>query len=127
MAQRRHRVEIIVAVIGAVAMIAAAVITTRNSRDPVASGVALPLSETGILERFDLKFSVNLQGEDYDNFDLALDDHELCAAACAESAKCRSFVYTPRGHEGARARCWLKTGVPAESSVPGFISGVKKR
>ncbi len=133
MAKDRPAVQIIIAIIGVSGALGAAWITHRNSALPPESSPPSVHSEAGVsddptkamLRHFAIKFSSDRQGSDYKDFDLPEDKYELCAKACDDDPQCRTFVYTPRGHEGPNARCWLKATTPPERSVPGFVSGVK--
>ena len=114
-----HTLPGVLTAIAAVITAVAGLMTVLN-RGPSTSG-----STKEILRHFAIKFSTDRQGADYKDFDLPEDKYELCAKACDEDPQCRAFVYTPRGHEGPNARCWLKATTPAERPVPGFVTGVK--
>lgn len=64
-------------------------------------------------------------GSDYKSFDLASAQPDLCLAACAKEANCKAYTYVKPGVQGSRARCWLKSGVPAITSNTNCTSGVK--
>lgn len=64
-------------------------------------------------------------GQDYRNFDLQAASPESCQAECAADPRCRSYVYVRPGQQGARARCWLKSGVPNPVPSACCVSGVK--
>jgi len=70
--------------------------------------------------------NVNRGGKDYRNFKLASANPGLCAQQCAEENRCKAFTYVPPGHQGNKARCWLKDQVPSKSSKKGLVSGVKR-
>ena len=134
MANESHRVQVLVAVIGTVGVIAAAIITSRGRPDPAPTPAPTATpdptptpapTDTPDPSHFEIKFSVNLQGGDYDNLDMTTDKPAECARVCDRDDRCKAFTFTPRGHEGPRARCWLKSTVPVETHVPGFVSGVK--
>lgn len=120
MASDRASVQILVAIIGVVGVIGAAWLSKTSWQT-----VEPPDPMKEILRHFAIKFSTDRQGSDYKNLDLPEDRYELCAKACDDDPQCRAFVYTPRGHEGPNARCWLKADTPPERPVPGFVSGVK--
>jgi hypothetical protein len=75
-------VQIIVAVIGALAILGAA---WPSQRDPSPSPPARPEASISsdstkeMLRHFAIKFSTDRQGGDYKDFDLPEDKYELCA------------------------------------------------
>jgi PAN domain/Bacterial Ig domain len=71
-----------------------------------------------------LEPGVNRPGLDYRNFELATPDPRQCAAACTAEAQCRAFTYVNPGVQGAKARCWLKSAIPAASPNNCCTSGV---
>ncbi|MBK1707091.1 PAN domain-containing protein [Halochromatium glycolicum] len=72
------------------------------------------------------EYNVNRRGADYRNFDLASEDPQACAQACAEDAKCQAYTYAPAGHwEGSPPQCWLKDSVPPRTEVADLVSGVR--
>lgn len=82
----------------------------------IASGV---LSQT-------LEYDTDRPGMDYKNFDLPSPDQNRCQNACINDPNCKAFTYVKPGIQGAKARCWLKTGVPAPRQSTCCISGIKK-
>jgi hypothetical protein len=58
-------------------------------------------------------------------FNLDTADPQLCAKTCQEDTQCRAYTYVKPGVQGPKARCWLKTGVPAAKPNPCCVSGVK--
>lgn len=66
-------------------------------------------------------------GTDYETFEQTGDfqSHVLCRDACESQPRCRSYTYVKPGVEGAKARCRLKSAVPAPVESPCCISGVK--
>ena len=68
---------------------------------------------------------VNRGGMDYRNFKLDNANPGICAQQCADENQCKAFTYVPPGHQGNKARCWLKDRVPGKSTKRGLVSGVK--
>jgi PAN domain-containing protein len=66
-------------------------------------------------------------GADYETFEQTGDyqSHDLCRDACESQPRCRSYTYVKPGVEGAKARCRLKSAVPAPVESPCCISAVK--
>ena len=59
--------------------------------------------------------------------DLPSPDPLLCRKACVEDEQCRSFTYLkPNSRPGSPqvAHCWLKSGIPAATHDPAFVSAV---
>jgi hypothetical protein len=52
---------------------------------------------------------------------------ESCQASCANDPSCKAWTFVPSGYLGplSGARCFLKSGVPAPSSLQSAISGIK--
>jgi hypothetical protein len=63
-------------------------------------------------------------GQDYKNFELD-SNANTCEFACTKDAQCKAWTYVKPGVQGAKARCWLKTGVPPLRSNGCCISGLK--
>lgn len=68
-------------------------------------------------------------GSDYRNFEVGnadlRDQPELiCQTACQKDAQCRAWTYVKPGVQGPKARCWLKTAVPAVRANNCCVSGV---
>ena len=72
-----------------------------------------------------LEPDTNRPGMDYRSLDLEDARPELCRQACERDEKCRAYTYIKPGIQGPRARCWLKSGVPAPQKGACCISGVK--
>ncbi|MEM8870601.1 MAG: PAN domain-containing protein [Pseudomonadota bacterium] len=69
---------------------------------------------------------VSRGGSDIADFDLSDPDPEVCRNRCNDRSNCRSWTYVPPGiQDPTNARCWLKSGIPAQSVRAGRISGVK--
>jgi uncharacterized membrane protein len=84
------------------------------------TAIADPMIEPGI----------NRTGGDYRSFDVGdadLRDHpELsCQIACQKEAQCKAWTYVKIGVQGPKAKCWLKTGLPAATANNCCTSGVK--
>lgn len=69
--------------------------------------------------------NLNRGGSDYTSFNLSQALPDLCLAACAKASNCKSYTYVKPGAQGAQAKCWLKSSVPASSSNTNCTSGVK--
>jgi hypothetical protein len=73
-----------------------------------------------------LEVGVDRPGSDYRNFDLSRPDAKLCRASCERDQRCRAWTYVRPGHQGPKARCWLKNDVPQPISrsccTSGFIN-----
>lgn len=82
--------------------------------------VMTPAPNTGIA----LEQNTDRPGYDFQNFDLAAPNPQLCADACVRDSNCHSFTYVNPGVQGPSARCWLKNSVA--QSVPSncCVSGV---
>ncbi len=73
-----------------------------------------------------LELNTDRGGQDYRNFELEGERYIDCQAACQNDNSCRAYTYVPPGVQGAKARCWLKNGVPTNRYTAGMISGVKR-
>jgi len=74
-----------------------------------------------------LEENTDRHGEDFRDFDLPSPEPLLCWKACVEDAQCQSFTYLkPNTGSGSPhvAHCWLKSGIPAATHDPAFVSGV---
>jgi hypothetical protein len=79
----------------------------------------------GISPVVSLESDTDRPGQDYKNFELDTPDPSLCQKACADDPDCQAYTYVKPGIQGAKARCWLKRGVPAAQSNNCCVSGVK--
>ena len=68
--------------------------------------------------------NVNLPGMDYFNFELPVDDPEMCQMACERDSSCRAYTYIRPGIQGDFARCWLKDAIPDQVTDYNAVSGV---
>jgi hypothetical protein len=56
---------------------------------------------------------VDRPGSDYNNFDLAAADPNLCKAACEnDRPTCKAWTFVKAGVQGPQPRCWLKNAIP---------------
>ena len=72
-----------------------------------------------------LESAVDLPGLDYKSFDLNQPSPLLCANECTKDTRCRAYTYVKAGVQGAKARCYLKSGVPEKKANSCCISGAK--
>jgi hypothetical protein len=77
-----------------------------------------------------LEHGVDRPGMDFRNFDLDSADPLACRSACLKDGQCRAWTYVKPGHQGSRARCWLKTAAPQPRSsdccTSGFINVLRE-
>ncbi|HEY6981976.1 PAN domain-containing protein [Reyranella sp.] len=71
---------------------------------------------------------IDRAGGDYRNFEVSntdLRDHPelLCRTACQKESQCKAWTYVKPGVQGPKARCWLKTAVPAARTNNCCVSG----
>ena len=57
--------------------------------------------------------NIDRPGGDYTSFDLNGTYPSDCRDACAKDGKCQAWTYVRPGVQGPKARCWLKSTVPA--------------
>jgi hypothetical protein len=86
---------------------------------PVLEGRPLP---TGPIS---LEQDTDRPGLNYRSFDLDVPEPKRCQRTCQDDPECKAWTYVKPGVQGPRARCWLKTGVPAAKPNPCCLSGVK--
>jgi hypothetical protein len=65
-------------------------------------------------------------GRDYVNFELPVDDPELCLAKCKKDPNCDVYSYS-KPPEWSKARCWLIHGAAVPHPNPHSVSGVIHR
>jgi PAN domain len=70
------------------------------------------------------ELETNRYGGDYMFWELNSPVPIWCSYFCSQDARCKSYTYVPPGVQGAKARCWLKDSIPAQSYAPGLMSGV---
>ncbi len=70
---------------------------------------------------------VDRPGQDYKNFELepSIASFGPCKSACESDAACKAWTYVRPGLQGPKARCWLKSGVPAPTPNGCCVSGAK--
>ena len=64
-------------------------------------------------------------GSDYNSFDLASANPNLCYNACQADGACAAWTYVNPGVMGPQAKCFLKNPAPAATNNPCCISGLK--
>ena len=79
----------------------------------------------GGVSNISIEYDTDRPGADYQDYDLPQPGYELCRDACAGDANCRAYTYVKPGVQGLKARCWLKSSVPAGGPSNCCISGVK--
>lgn len=72
-----------------------------------------------------MEWNVDRLGGDYTSFNLGQSDPALCRNACNADSRCRAWTFVRPGVQGATARCWLKSVVPAGLANNCCVSGVK--
>ena len=72
----------------------------------------------------DVMENVNLPGMDYFNFNVSVDDPDLCREACERDGNCRAYTYVRPGVQGEFGRCWLKNDVPEQVTDYNAVSGI---
>ncbi len=72
-----------------------------------------------------LEINVVRPGSDYRSFELASARPEECRDTCLVEPQCVAFTFVNAGVRGPRARCWLKSAVPAQAPNACCVSGVK--
>ena len=65
-------------------------------------------------------------GSELKSFDLPEPRAELCRAACEEEPACKAFTYMRPDVQSTRARCFLKSAVPASRPNSCCASGVRR-
>jgi hypothetical protein len=84
-----------------------------------------PSHRTGT-PRFEKAFKIDRPGMDYRHFALDTPNPDSCQKACADDKQCKAYTYMRPGIVGARAHCWLKSGVPKAKPVSWYcVSGTK--
>jgi hypothetical protein len=64
-------------------------------------------------------------GGDYSSFIVRSADPAACAARCDREARCKAWSFNYPGPSGGRARCWLKSTVPARTESSCCVSGIR--
>ncbi len=76
--------------------------------------------------KFDIETESDRAGGDYKSLDIPNNNFYVCVDTCRQDPNCKSFAYVNPGVQGAVAKCWLKSSVPAKTSNSCCISGIKK-
>jgi hypothetical protein len=102
----------------------------RNRNERVCwikSSVPEPVQSLGVdaAVKRGLEINSDRGGMDYRSFVPDVAVPEVCQAACASEARCRSWTFVPRGLDESNARCWLKAGIPNAQSRALRVSGIK--
>lgn len=71
---------------------------------------------------------IDRAGGDYRRFDIGNADLRdtpelICRDTCRKESQCKAWTYVKIGVQGPKARCWLKTSVPAPCLNNCCISG----
>lgn len=74
--------------------------------------------------RLSMEHNTDRPGRDYKSFDLPKASPDFCRAACAQDPRCKAYSYVKPGIQGSKARCWLKSSVPASVRNQCCVSGV---
>jgi hypothetical protein len=84
-----------------------------------------PINAKSLQPTMTMEPDTDRPGQNLRVFDLKAPDPALCAQACGDDNKCRAYTYVKPGVQGPKARCWLKTGIPAAKPNPCCVSGVR--
>jgi hypothetical protein len=63
-------------------------------------------------------------GRDYKSFELD-SNFNICESVCNRESACIAWTWVKPGVQGQKARCWLKSSVPAASHNGCCVSGLK--
>jgi hypothetical protein len=90
------------------------------------SAPADPVVHSGVTSgaRRGLELNTDRVGMDYKVIDISTPAAESCQASCAADPVCQAFTFVPPGIQAAKARCWLKSGIPAATTAEGLVSGL---
>jgi hypothetical protein len=70
---------------------------------------------------------VDRPGSDYNSFDLASADPNLCKAACEnDGLKCKAWSFVKPGVQGPKPRFWVKNAIPPAFTNNCCTSGVRE-
>ena len=67
--------------------------------------------------------NIDRPGSDYASFDLGGTNPADCQNACLRDSRCKAWTFVKPGVQGPRARCWLKTAIPAPVANGCCVSG----
>lgn len=73
------------------------------------------------------ELSTDRPGSDYRWFVPSDPTSDVCKMACEAEGNCKAWTFVRPGVQGAEARCWLKTDVPAARPSTCCTSGVVLR
>ncbi|WNG19050.1 phosphatidylinositol-specific phospholipase C domain-containing protein [Cystobacter fuscus] len=90
------------------------------------SGTRMARPSAGVYSGL-VEANIDRGGQDLQQFDLSEARPEACREACQNNAACRAFTYVKPGIQAAKARCYLKFGVPAPTPSACCDSGVIAR
>lgn len=102
-------------------------VAIANSREMNINQLATVLL-AGFYEATRAKFEqrTNRPGQDIHNFNQLAPDPQICAKACEDRAACQSWSYVLPGEQHPlAAKCWLKSGTPAQREAAHAVSGIK--
>ncbi len=69
--------------------------------------------------------NTDMNGSDFDDFDVPTGGWKACQQACAEEADCKSYTYVKSTDVSTGGHCWLKDSRPARRDAQCCDSGVK--
>jgi hypothetical protein len=69
---------------------------------------------------------IDLRGSDYRNIWLDATEPALCQQVRRSDQACMAWSYVKPGIQGPKARCWLKSRVPAQAVDPCCTSGIER-
>jgi hypothetical protein len=72
-----------------------------------------------------IEYGINRPGSDYKSLDLVTDSPALCQSECSLDPQCKAWTFVKSGVQGPKAKCWLKSSVPAAVTDNNTVSGVK--
>src|SRR5262249_17949249 len=90
------------------------------------NGVASPALSPSVTSAVRRGFEINSDrpGLDLRSFTISYRSPEKCQTECAKDSSCQSWTFQP-SIANTDAVCRLKTGIPAQVSHEGMVSGVK--
>jgi len=107
------------------AWLAAIVLAQTLSSAPVLAETADSLLANRA-QRPPIEWDTDRPGLDYKSFDLSTPSVDSCQISCLNDPKCVAWTYVNPGVQGPKARCWLKSGIPAPQANKCCSSGIKK-
>jgi 1-phosphatidylinositol phosphodiesterase len=97
-----------------------------EANDYTDSGTKMARPAAGVYSGL-VETNVDRGGMDLQQFDMEEARPEACREACQNNAACRAFTYVKPGSQTAKARCYLKSGVPAPTPNACCESGIVNR